>query len=56
MKTNINDDGSTSYTLTSNEKLLIFTVVSFLLGQRRGYVRGRTAMAKEIRKTGTPQP
>lgn len=56
MKTEHNEDGSTTYTLTDNEKILIATFISYMFGKRMGYNRGRYAMAKEIEKTGAPKP
>lgn len=56
MKTKLNEDGSTSYTLSQNEKIMIWTVVAFLYGRRTGFTKGRSTMAREIHKTGTPQP
>lgn len=56
MKVEHHEDGTTSYTLSDNEKLLIATIVSYLFGRRVGYGRGRSAMAKEISKTGSPKP
>lgn len=56
MRTVRNDDGTTSYTLTETEKVLIFSVVSYALGRRIGYTRGRSAMAREIHRTGQPRP
>lgn len=56
MKATLNEDGSTSYTLTYNEKVVVWTIFAFLFGRRVGYVRGRSAMAQEINKTGGPTP
>lgn len=56
MKATLNEDGSTSYTLTYNEKIIVWTVAAFLFGRRTGYVRGRSAMSKELDRTGRPIP
>lgn len=48
MKSKINEDGSTSYTLSANERMFLYGIVGYWYGKRVGYTRGRTSMAKEL--------
>lgn len=56
MKRTTNDDGSTSYTLTSTEKNFLLVAVAYLFGRRTGYYTGRRSMAREIETSRPLQP
>ncbi len=53
MKRSKNEDGTTSYTLSDTEKMLIGVAVAYLFGRRTGFYAGRRSMAIEIEKTKT---
>lgn len=55
MRKTINQDGSTSYTLTQTEKTVLTALVAYLWGRRVGYYRGREAATFEIEKNTGPQ-
>lgn len=55
MRRNINEDGSTSYTLTQTEKTILGVTIAYLLGRRGGYYSGRRSMQLEIERANKPK-
>jgi hypothetical protein len=56
MKTEENDDGSISYTLTAGERMVLAMVLGFAVGRTYGYRKGRIATSKAIKKSGLTIP
>lgn len=55
MKKQVNQDGSTTYTLSQTEKIVLWSILSYFYGRRVGFYHGRRTMAAEIQRTGKPQ-